>query len=174
MSRRIFKNQFYLCNSTLLKSLSLFFLQKVNLRFFEVLHFCSGDWFFPWKPFFIQKSLNSFLAMLVIADGFRRLILLFLPWFHFLISGKLTGIDLVQIWIALVPKGTGSVPQSMGKRNWSRSKRNWEIPISDQNRSAFILDCLKYFHHLILHLLKSKTKLHNQHNINNSKFSINF
>ena len=102
--------------------------------------------------------------MLVIADGFRRLILLFLPWFHFLISGKLTGIDLVQIWIALVPKGTGSVPQSMGKRNWSRSKRNWEIPISDQNRSAFILDCLKYFHHLILHLLKSKTKLHNQHN----------
>ena len=103
--------------------------------------------------------------MLVIADGFRRLNLLFLPWFHFLISGKLTGIDLVQIWIALVPKGTGSVPQSMGKRNWSRSKRNWEIPISDQNRSAFILDCLKYFHHLILHLLKSKTKLHNQHKV---------
>ena len=70
--------------------------------------------------------------MLVIADGFRRPILLFLLWYHFLIFGKLTGIDLVQIWIALVPKGTGSVPQSMGKRNWSRSKRNWEIPISDQ------------------------------------------
>ena len=103
--------------------------------------------------------------MLVIADGFRRLILLFLPWFHFLISGKLTGIDLVQIWIALVPKGTGSVPQSMGKRNWSRSKRNWEIPISDQNRSAFSHLHYLYFHHLILHLLKSKTKLHNQHNL---------
>ena len=27
--------------------------------------------------------------------------------------------------------------QSMEKRNWNRSKRNWEIPISDQNRSAF-------------------------------------
>ena len=73
--------------------------------------------------------------MLVIADGFRRLLLLFLLWYHFLIFGKLTGIDPVQIWIALVPKGTGSVPQSMEKRNWSRSNGNWEIPISDQNRS---------------------------------------
>ena len=73
--------------------------------------------------------------MLVIADGFRRLLLLFLLWYHFLIFGKLTGIDPVQIWIALVPKGTGSVPQSIEKRNWSRSKGNWEIPISDQNRS---------------------------------------
>ena len=80
----------------------------------------------------LKRSLVRDDIMLVIADGFRRPILLFLLWYHFLIFGKLTGIDLVQIWIALVPKGTGSVPQSMGKRNWSRSKGNWEIPISDQ------------------------------------------
>ena len=79
-----------------------------------------------------NDNIRDFTIMLVIADGFRRPILLFLLWYHFLIFGKLTGIDLVQIWIALVPKGTGSVPQSMGKRNWSRSKGNWEIPISDQ------------------------------------------
>ena len=91
----------------------------VNLMFFQFLLFHSG------------------MCMLVIADGFRRLILLFLLWFHYLISDKLTWIDPVQIWIALAPKGTGSVPQSMEKRNWNRSKRNWEIPISDQNHSAF-------------------------------------
>ena len=101
--------------------------------------------------------------MLVIADGFRRLFLQFLPWYHFLIFGKLTGIDLVQIWIALVPKGTGSVPQSMEKRNWSRSKRNWEIPISDQNRSDFSHLHYLYFHRLMLHLLKSQVILDNQH-----------
>ena len=60
-------------------------------------------------------------------------------------------------------KRTGSVPQSMEKRNWNRSKRNWEIPISDQNRSSFRHLLILYFHHFILHLLKSKTKLHNQH-----------
>ena len=101
--------------------------------------------------------------MLVIADGFRRLFLQFLPWFHYLIFDKLIGIDLVQIWIALVPKGTGSVPQSMEKRNWSRSKRNWEIPISDQNRSAFSHLHYLCFHRLMLHLLKSQTILDNQH-----------
>ena len=101
--------------------------------------------------------------MLVIADGFRRPILLFLLWCHFLIFGKLTGIDPVQIWIALVPKGTGSVPQSMGKRNWSRSKRNWEIPISDQNRSAFGHLHYLCFHRLMFHLLKSQAIRDNQH-----------
>ena len=84
-------------------------------------------WVYNWFNFIIWLH-----DMLVIADGFRLLLLLFLLWYHFLIFGKLTRIDLVQIWIALVPKGTGSVPQSMEKRNWNRSKRNWEIPISDQ------------------------------------------
>ena len=102
--------------------------------------------------------------MLVIADGFRRLFLQFLPWFHYLIFDKLIGIDLVQIWIALVQKWTGSAPQSMEKRNWSRSKRNWEIPISDQNRSAFSHLHYLCFHRLMLHLLKSQTILDNQHN----------
>ena len=101
--------------------------------------------------------------MLVIADGFRRPILLFLLWCHFLIFDKLTGIDPVQIWIALVPKGTGSVPQSMGKRNWSRSKRNCEIPISDQNRSAFSHLHYLCFHRLMFHLLKSQAIRDNQH-----------
>ena len=61
------------------------------------------------------------------------------------------------------------------KRNWLCSskhgeteleqiQKDLEIPISDQNRSAIIHLHLIYFHHLILHLLKSKTKLHNQHN----------
>ena len=103
--------------------------------------------------------------MLVIADGFRRPILLFLLWCHFLIFDKLTGIDPVQIWIALVPKGTGSVPQSMGKLNWSRSKRNWEIPISDQNRSAFSHLHYLCFHRLMFHLLKSQAIRDNQHTI---------
>ena len=109
----------------------------------------------------IKMSINDF--MLVIADGFRRLFLQFLPWFHYLIFVKLIGIDLVQIWIALVPKGTGSVPQSMEKRNWSRSKRNWDIPISDQIRSAFSHLHYLCFHRLMLHLLKSQTILDNQH-----------
>ena len=103
--------------------------------------------------------------MLVIADDFCRLILLFLPLCYFLIFDKLTVIDPVQIWILLVQKGTISVLRSMEKRNWNRSKRNWEIPISDQNRSAFIHLLILCFHHLILHLLKSRTKLHNQHNV---------
>ena len=47
--------------------------------------------------------------MLVIADGFHHFILLFLPWNHFLIFGKLTGIDPVQIWIPLVSKWTTPV-----------------------------------------------------------------
>ena len=102
-------------------------------------------------------------SMLVIADGFSRFILLFLPLCYFLIYKKLTGIDPVQIWIALVPKGTGFVLQSMEKLNWNRSKRNWEISISDQIRSAFSHLLILYFHHLILHLLESRTELYNQH-----------
>ena len=101
--------------------------------------------------------------MLAIADVFCRLLLQFLLKDHLLILLDPTWIYLVQIWIALVPKGTSSVFKSMEKRNWNRSKRNWEIPISDQNRSAIIHLHLIYFHHLILHILKSKTKLHNQH-----------
>ena len=94
--------------------------------------------------------------MLVIADGFRRLILLLLLLDHLLILLDPIGINLVQIRIALVPKGTGSVPQSM-------EKRNWEISISDQNRSAFSPLLILYFHCLMLHLLKSEAILHNQH-----------
>ena len=62
--------------------------------------------------------------MLVIADGFRPLFLQFHPWFHYLIFVKLIGIDLVQIWIALVPElalfpkawrnGTGADPKGTG------------------------------------------------------------
>ena len=116
-----------------------------------------------WLRHMQNTNFYDIFFMLVIADGFRRLFLQFLPWFHYLIFDKLIGIDLVQIWIALVPKGTGSVPQSMEKRNWSRSKRNWEIPISDQNRSAFSHLHYLCFHRLMLHLLKSQTILDNQH-----------
>ena len=123
---------------------------------------------FLYKNMFITKKNSNLIKrinkyMLVIADGFRRPILLFLLWCHFLIFDKLTGIDPVQIWIALVPKGTGSLPQSMGKRNWSRSKRNWEIPISDQNRSAFSHLHYLCFHRLMFHLLKSQAIRDNQH-----------
>ena len=71
-------------------------------------------------------------------------------------------------------RSVADLDSSSSKRNNSSSpkqveteleqiQRNLEIPISDRNRSAFIHLLILYFHHLILHLLKSKTKLYNQH-----------
>ena len=97
--------------------------------------------------------------MLLILPDLCYFNLLLLHLSHYLISVKLTGIDPVQIRIPLFPKVTTTALQSMEKQNW-----NWEIPMSDQNRSTFMHLHSLCFHNLKLHLLKSKTKLHNQLN----------